>query len=38
MGERTENSKNFQEPQDNGNDHDGVQDRLDGARHRDELG
>ena len=28
--------KNIQEPQDHGNDHDGIQDRLDGARHRDE--
>jgi hypothetical protein len=36
IGEGTENSKNAQEPQDNGNNHDGVQDRLDGARHRDE--
>jgi hypothetical protein len=35
-GERTENSKNAQEPQDNGNDHDGIQDHLDGTRHRDE--
>jgi hypothetical protein len=32
-GERTDNSKSAQEPQDNGNDHNGVQDRLDGARH-----
>jgi hypothetical protein len=30
-------SKNIQEPQDHGNDHDGVQDRLDGARHGDET-
>jgi hypothetical protein len=35
-GELTENSKNAQEPQDNRNDHDGIQDRLDGARHRNE--
>jgi hypothetical protein len=34
LGERTENSKNVQEPQDNRNDHDGIQDRLNGARHR----
>lgn len=35
-GELTENSKNAQEPQDNGNDHDGIQDHLYGTRHRDE--
>ena len=34
--ERTENSKNVQEPEDNDNDHDGIQDRLDRARHWDE--
>jgi hypothetical protein len=31
--EGTENSKNAQEPQDNDNDHNGIQDRLDRARH-----
>jgi hypothetical protein len=33
MGEGTENSKNVQEPQDNGYNHDGIQDRLNGTRH-----
>jgi hypothetical protein len=33
MGEGTENSKNVQEPQDNDNNHDGIQDRLNGTRH-----
>jgi hypothetical protein len=33
LGEGTENSKNTQEPQDNGNNHDGIQDRLNGTRH-----
>jgi len=35
-GEGTQKSKNAQKPQDNGNDHNGIHDRLDGARHRDE--
>ena len=33
LGKRTDKPENVQEPQDNGNDHDGVQDRLNGARH-----
>jgi hypothetical protein len=33
LGKGTENAKNVQEPQDNANDHDGVQDRLNGTRH-----
>jgi hypothetical protein len=37
IGEGTEKSKNAQEPQDNGNDHNGVQDRLNSARHRYET-
>jgi hypothetical protein len=32
---RTENSKDAEEPQDNCNDNDGIQDRLNGTRHRD---
>jgi hypothetical protein len=33
-GEGMKKSKNIQEPQDHDNDHDGIQDRLNGARHR----
>jgi hypothetical protein len=32
-----QNSKDIQEPQDYKNDHDSIQDRLDGARHRNEA-
>ena len=32
-GERPENAENAEEPQDNRNDHNGIQDRFDGARH-----
>jgi hypothetical protein len=35
-GELTENTKNAQEPQNHGNDHDGIQNRLYGTRHGDE--
>jgi hypothetical protein len=34
-GEFTDKPKNAQEPQDHGNDYDSIQDRLNGARHRD---
>jgi hypothetical protein len=36
IGEGTENSKNAEEPQNNDNDHDGIQDRLDRTSHGDE--
>jgi hypothetical protein len=36
-GEGMKKSKNIQEPQNYENDHDGIQDRLDGACHRDET-
>jgi hypothetical protein len=35
--EGMEKSKNIQEPQNYENDHDSIQDRLDGACHRDET-
>jgi hypothetical protein len=35
IGDRTENSKDAEEPQDNCNDNDGIQDRFNGTRHRD---
>jgi hypothetical protein len=36
IGKVTENSKNVQQPQNDGNDHNGIQNRLYGSRHRDE--
>jgi len=36
-GEGTENAKDVQKPQYNGNDHNGIQDRLNGARHGDKT-
>ena len=34
-GEVPQQAENVQQPQDHGNDHDGVQNRLYGSRHRD---
>ena len=36
VGDFTHKPKNGQEPQDNDNDHDGIQNRFNGARHWDE--
>jgi hypothetical protein len=36
-GDGMQESKGIQEPQDYTNDHDSIQDRLDGARHRNEA-
>jgi hypothetical protein len=33
IGEGMEKPKNVQKPQNHGNDHNGIQDRLNGARH-----
>jgi hypothetical protein len=37
FGEGTDNPKSAQKPQDNNDDHNNVQDRLDGTRHGDET-
>jgi hypothetical protein len=36
-GEVTDDSKNIQEPQDDDNDHNGIQNRFYGSRHGDEA-